>query len=68
MDELKECPFCGAKAELHNMYQEKFYKRWRALCINDNCGATIYKPNKEELIKAWNNWKVRATRKRQPIA
>lgn len=52
MDELKNCPFCGSKAELYG--EEDMV--W-ARCSNEDCRAQrIWKFDEpEEAIKDWNN-------------
>lgn len=57
MKELKECPFCGAKATIHKTLQEA----WMVSCDKQyksnkepHCGASIVLPNKDDAIRAWN--------------
>lgn len=49
MDELKLCPFCGAKAEVYQTIES----RWVIECLL--CFARSWaRDSKEEAIKAWN--------------
>ena len=55
MEELRCCPFCGAKAQLEQG-MERVYPIWRVKCTSDQCGAEIaFGENfKERAIEAWN--------------
>lgn len=59
-EELKNCPFCGSKAEFE-------YADWdeetetgddgtgKILCQNFDCRATMFAPYKESGYERWNN-------------
>lgn len=63
MNELKPCPFCGAKAEifLHGFYSEKTQdfndKTYGVIC--DSCGSQGYQfyETEQQAIDAWNRRK-----------
>lgn len=58
--QLKDCPFCGGKAELkENEYVRDNHnpneKRWFVRCMSFDCGTSqgwLYK--KEHAIRLWN--------------
>lgn len=47
--ELKPCPFCGGKADIHQAYDSSY-------CVQCNvCGATtLYNSKKFVVIRKWN--------------
>ena len=46
-EELKRCPHCGGKAELH-------IEDMSIYCGDCDAGVTNYESTKDDLIKAWN--------------
>ena len=55
MEELKNCPFCGGKAKIFNIYASGFIPK----CLNsyylDSCNCSLGEyETKEQAIKAWN--------------
>ena len=53
-DELRECPFCGGKAELN---VQKSTGHCRVLCETDGCMNYAFRVSyltKEAAINAWN--------------
>lgn len=51
---LKNCPFCGEKAEL----QPANKIHWRVRCKNDRCGGTNWVQT--EAYEAYETWNKRA--------
>lgn len=68
MDELKDCPHCGSRAELHLHHTNKYEGKWFAYAQCIVCGArgkscgikdsnfddVQEKKVKEDATKAWN--------------
>lgn len=56
MEELKNCPFCGGKAQAYevNKYPESIGKRYSVICTG--CGAQVTTTYQEKhwAITAWN--------------
>ena len=50
-DELKPCPFCGAKAGLWRTYEGFFVVQ----CSRGSCSmTTMHKPFRNLVVEAWN--------------
>ena len=55
MDELKRCPFCGAKPRFVEKDPfEQYRKEFFVYGVYCDCGAVIWKCTAEEAIEAWN--------------
>lgn len=56
MRQLKECPFCGGKAQAYevNKYPKEIGKRYSVICTD--CGASVTTTYQADCwaIKAWN--------------
>jgi len=53
-DELKPCPFCGGKAELHMQNSTDPNSFWFIRCSNDECLIDTELDGRDVIIKCWN--------------
>lgn len=61
--ELKPCPFCGGKANLHTTVRNRFYVSAYIMC--DKCGSSsrYFDDNENDgtfIFKAIKEWNMRA--------
>lgn len=57
MNNIKTCPFCNSKAEIHHKFN-KYTNAWVVECSNLSCPASYMIGNEfeteEEAIEEWN--------------
>jgi len=53
-NELKPCPFCGSKAELHMQNSTDPNSFWFIRCSNDECLIDTELDGRDVIIKCWN--------------
>ena len=53
MDEIKQCPFCGGKAEVNHVSLGGYETGYDVRCPDCGCG-TDYCDKRQQAIDAWN--------------
>lgn len=49
---LKPCPFCGSKAELH--FNEFYIESYEVICSKQSCACSVAGFEEETAVKLWN--------------
>lgn len=49
---LKPCPFCGSKAELH--FNEFYVESYEVICSKQSCACSVAGFEEKNAVKLWN--------------